>query len=144
MDLSKLIIFCKDPRCGEPIPRTGSYKKRRMIYAGRQFSTSVYMCPYCGRKRYFKERFFFSEMQETKGDCFIACTVYESDDAPQVRALRKFRDEYLIGNSLGSVFVKGYYQLWGPTAARLVDWTGPRGRKAVRRLLDWFVEVFGK
>lgn len=66
MDLSNLRILCRDPRCGVPIPRTGGFRKRRMFYAGKRFSTFVYMCPYCAKKRYFKLS-FFGEIRETDG-----------------------------------------------------------------------------
>jgi len=66
MDLSNMRILCRDPRCGVPVPRTGTYRKRRMFYAGKQFSNYVYMCPYCAKKRYFKLN-FFGVVRESNG-----------------------------------------------------------------------------
>lgn len=52
--------------------------------------------------------------------CFIATAAYGYYSAPQVRALRKFRDEYLLTNAAGRAFVRWYYEQ-GPRAARFID-----------------------
>ena len=43
------------------------------------------------------------------GACYIATMVYGSYNAPEVKVLRKFRDEILLKTKLGSIFVKIYY-----------------------------------
>jgi serine/threonine protein kinase len=43
------------------------------------------------------------------GACYIATMVYGSYNAPEVKVLRKFRDEVLLKTRLGSIFVKIYY-----------------------------------
>ncbi len=49
--------------------------------------------------------------------CFIATAAYDGYySAPQVQALRAFRDQYLLTNGPGSAFVKWYYT-YGPAAA---------------------------
>ncbi len=48
--------------------------------------------------------------------CFIATAAYGYYSAPQVQALRAFRDQYLLTNGPGSTFVKWYYT-HGPAAA---------------------------
>lgn len=43
------------------------------------------------------------------GGCFIATAAYGSITEPHVMVLRKFRDRFLLGNSLGKSFVRFYY-----------------------------------
>jgi hypothetical protein len=44
------------------------------------------------------------------GGCFIATAAYGSYDAPFVKLLRNFRDEFLLTNGPGRMFVKAYYR----------------------------------
>ena len=48
--------------------------------------------------------------------CFIATAAYGYYSAPQVRALRNFRDQYLLTNGPGRVFVHWYYRNSPPAA----------------------------
>jgi len=48
--------------------------------------------------------------------CFIATAAWGTPMASQVRYLRAFRDEYLLTNAPGRVFVKTYYALSPPIA----------------------------
>jgi len=50
------------------------------------------------------------------GNCFIATAAYGSYLSSDVSVLRKFRDEYLLTNYLGSKFVEYYYQASPPIA----------------------------
>jgi len=43
--------------------------------------------------------------------CFIATAAYGSHLHPKVRALRRFRDEYLLSNTLGQNLVNFYYRI---------------------------------
>jgi hypothetical protein len=54
-----------------------------------------------------------------KGGCFIATAAYGFYSAPQVQALRVFRDRYLMTNPLGRAFVAWYYK-YGPIGARFI------------------------
>lgn len=54
-----------------------------------------------------------------KEGCYIATAVYGSYDAPEVRVLRRFRDEKLKKTVLGRAFVRAYYRLSPPLAEKL-------------------------
>lgn len=53
--------------------------------------------------------------------CYIATAVYGSYDAPETIVLRRFRDEQLLKNYFGRLFVKTYYSLSPPVARFLKD-----------------------
>jgi hypothetical protein len=60
-------------------------------------------------------------------NCFIATAAYGSSLEPQVVMLRKFRNHFLLTNSLGRHFVALYYKL-SPKAASFIneyDWLKP-------------------
>jgi hypothetical protein len=59
-------------------------------------------------------------LPNSKKDCFIATAAYGHFSAPQVRALRKFRDQYLLTNRPGNAFVRWYYK-HGPVAAAFLE-----------------------
>lgn len=52
--------------------------------------------------------------------CFIATAAFGYYSAPEVQALREFRDRYLLTNSAGSAFVRWYYE-HGPAAAAFIN-----------------------
>lgn len=60
---------------------------------------------------------------ENKG-CFISTAAFGSDMAPEVQMFREFRNDYLLTNVVGRLFVKTYYKL-SPPAAHFIaghDW----------------------
>ena len=65
--------------------------------------------------------------------CFIATATYGDENAPEVRTLRRWRDECLAGNPLGRQFVRAYYALSPPLAEAVAD--SPAGRAMVRAAL---------
>jgi len=67
--------------------------------------------------------------------CFIATAAYGHADAPEVEALRRFRDRRLLTNRAGTAFVHLYYRL-SPPFARLIA-RKPRLRTMVRKTLDF-------
>lgn len=61
------------------------------------------------------------------GGCFIATAAYGSYEAPVVKLLRQFRDDYLLTNNPGRLFVDVYYR-HSPPAARWLEkhgWAKP-------------------
>ena len=79
------------------------------------------------------------EESETRGlksrACFIATAAYGDADAPEVEALRRFRDRKLLTNRPGTAFVRLYYRL-SPPIAHLIA-RKPRLRTAVKKTLDF-------
>jgi len=54
------------------------------------------------------------------GGCFIATAVYGSENAPEVIALRIFRDDLLLPYKIGRSFVNFYY-FFSPSVAKLLN-----------------------
>ncbi len=80
----------------------------------------------------FPEAFHYNPDLPNKG-CFIATAAYGYYDAPQVQALRDFRDRYLETNSAGRAFVRWYYE-YGPIGAAALNehpWLKPVVRTAL-------------
>jgi hypothetical protein len=62
----------------------------------------------------------FTVQQPTKSGCFIATATYGSASAPQVQALRDFRDGIAMKTFAGSSFMYGFltwYYSWSPPVA---------------------------
>jgi Ca2+-binding EF-hand superfamily protein len=54
----------------------------------------------------------------TIGPCFIATAASDTPLAPEIDTLRRFRDDYLLTNGAGTMFVDAYYRVSPP----LADW----------------------
>ncbi|MEW5792639.1 MAG: cold shock domain-containing protein [Pseudomonadota bacterium] len=99
------------PHCGKKmIPRLITYRG----------SPEKSLCPFCGG------------VYKQFSSCFIATAVYGDYYAPEVIALRRFRDETLETSAPGRLFVKLYYRFSPPVAAFLSH----------RRKLSAVVKVF--
>jgi hypothetical protein len=66
--------------------------------------------------------------------CFVATAAYGSVSAPEVQALRTFRDRFLVSNFPGRLFVRTYYKL-SPPVARIIG-KHPLLRQIVRKHLS--------
>ena len=73
-----------------------------------------------------------------KEGCYIATCVYGSYDAPNVRVLRRFRDERLAASIPGRAFIRLYYAV-SPVMVRLFG-NNALFRMFFRRVLDRIVE----
>ena len=62
----------------------------------------------------------FQPQNDDNQYCFIATACYGNYDAPEVLILRKFRDEKLLGNFFGKLFVALYYKT-GPYFAKVIE-----------------------
>lgn len=79
------------------------------------------------------------ELNQNSGGCYIATSLYGSYDHSQVIKLRSFRDNKLLQNSFGILFVKSYYLI----SPKLVKWLEkkPSIQLKVRKLLDKLIRV---
>lgn len=78
-----------------------------------------------------------SIVNQVGGYCYIATMSYGAYDAPEVKVLRRFRDEKLRKTFLGRVFIANYYT-FSPLLVKFVKKTGIAD-KFIRRRLDRFV-----
>ena len=79
----------------------------------------------------------YSNIFDPPVGCYIATMAYGSYDAPEVKVLRKFRDEVLKKTFIGRVFIANYYA-FSPLLVKFVRKTG-FAEKLIRRRLDRFV-----
>lgn len=75
----------------------------------------------------------YPALKGSSNHCFIATAAYGSYSAPEVLALRSFRDRYLLGTTIGRLFVELYYKYSPPAAAYLN--AHPAFKPAVRTAL---------
>ena len=94
------------------------------------------VCPFCaGTYKIIKDNETYKQhIDGDGGRCFIATAVYGNYQAPEVIALRRFRDETLQPSFAGRVFIAAYY--WAsPPIAEYVS-RKPLLASAIRPLLN--------
>jgi hypothetical protein len=69
---------------------------------------------------YPEKTYFYPNLPDSGKRCFIATAAYGHYTAPEVQALRSFRDHYLMTSAPGRQFVAWYYK-YGPTGAAFLD-----------------------
>jgi len=87
------------------------------------------VCPYCGNT------------YQKFNSCFIATAVYGDPYAEEVIALRRFRDETLLTNIFGKIFVRIYYKVSPPIAEKLKQM--PKTSAFIRKILDKLAAYYG-
>jgi len=94
-------------------------------------------CPHCGGRADSSG----NPTQNTGGGCFVATAVYGDYDHPDVRRLRRFRDEMLRHTVWGRAFISWYYR-YGPDLAKIVEGK-PIIKSNIRwmlsKIIDWFI-----
>jgi len=77
----------------------------------------------------------------TDEGCFIATAAFGTPHAKEINELREFRDNILLSNTLGEMFVDAYYRFSPPIAEWISE--SERRKKTTRRLVIdpslWFV-----
>ncbi|MDR1314496.1 MAG: hypothetical protein LBQ12_12600 [Deltaproteobacteria bacterium] len=71
--------------------------------------------------------------------CFVATEIYGDPGAPEVVALRRFRDNSLMASRAGRALVRAYYALGPAIAGRLAK--APRLKRLARRALDALLRI---
>ncbi len=95
----------------------------------------------CGNESDYSAEVAVDLSSEDGIGCFIATACYGSPLAREVRVLSKFRDEYLLRNSLGRAFVRGYYGA-GPAVSEFIR-EKPLVKFLLRAQLKPFVKIAG-
>ncbi|MAF14102.1 MAG: hypothetical protein CMI53_04405 [Parcubacteria group bacterium] len=72
--------------------------------------------------------------------CFIATAVYGDVFAPEVEALRNFRNDTLSSSFLGRIFIRFYYGGFGQFGAKVISTHAPSTIPWIRFILDRIVQ----
>lgn len=71
----------------------------------------------------------------SNSSCFVATQVYNDSNSDEVVALRKWRDEVLLQNAFGKVFVKYYYRFGEKMALFLKNHT------LIEKTVKWAIDL---
>jgi len=108
-DLKDAYMLVSCDRCGVALP-DGTQPVGTCL----KCQNPVYMCQNHKAKMVGEEIF----CKEHESDCFIATAVFGTALDPQIDILRRFRDDWLMTNPLGRVFVFTYYEISPPIARK--------------------------
>ena len=124
------------PPATERAGKTGTTKGTGKTWATKGAGETWVPCEKCGRKILLSEPGKITKTLcsycSPKG-CFIATACCGSPNAPEVVALRTFRDQHLSASVLGRLIIAIYYRV-GPGLAAIIG-AHPRLRCTVKRFL---------
>lgn len=108
------VLVC--PECYKPMEIVGKVdvdSEEKLLFKKRTRAVShmEYRCPSC--KMEWKESL---ERRGGGGGCFIATATFGTPMANEVNILKRFRDNFLLRNRTGEMFVRAYYKLSPPIA----------------------------
>ena len=89
-------------------------------------------------KRNYQQSFQIGRQPQSSVGCYIATMVYGDYDHPQVMELRKYRDQVLLKNYFGKLFVKIYYAVSPHLVKKLKNQN--KINKLITSLLDRLIE----
>ncbi|MDL5049684.1 hypothetical protein QQ054_27080 [Oscillatoria amoena NRMC-F 0135] len=91
----------------------------------------------------YEEVFGKPAPQRKPGGCYIATVCYGSELAPEVIALKYYRDNVLAKSKLGRLFTKLYYYT-SPTIAKILK-NKPMANKFIKdKLLDKIIKIINR
>lgn len=76
------------------------------------------------------------------GGCFIATAAYGSPLAEEIDVLRNWRDDYLLQNGFGRIFVSAYYNLSPPIANNIR--VSKVKAQITRKVIEPFVKILSE
>ena len=114
----------------------------------REVKVHTAVCPSCEHDEIlFGELTGGKKRRESKewidDGCFIATEVYGDINAPEVKTLRKFRDDSLSKNYFGRKFINFYYSGFGKRTAHLIGRL-PFTKDIIKKRLDFMVLKINK
>lgn len=88
------------------------------------------------------DEYLSRKVTSRKSACFIATAAFGTPQAEEIDRLRKFRDDVLLQNLLGVLFVKIYYLLSPPVAEWITrrEWRRKLVRKVIIRPTLWLAQ----
>ena len=84
-----------------------------------------------------EEQVALTEPIKDSESCYIATYVYGNYNASEVLILRKFRDEKLLTNSIGTLFVKFYYKI---SPFLIKHFGGKIFKNTTKKFLDYIIK----
>lgn len=76
---------------------------------------------------------------DSNSDCFIATAAFGTEMEPEVETLRQFRDNHLLTNKAGRLFVNTYYKVSPPIADAIRE--SDKAKSVVRSVLSPLITV---
>ncbi len=133
------VIVC--PECYKPMEIVGKVdvnSEEKLLFKKRTRAVShmEYRCPSC--KMEWKES--LERRGGGGGGCFIATATFGTPMANEVNILKRFRDNVLLRNRTGEMFVRAYYKLSPPIARAIKKFE--MLRRVVRIFLTPIVKLF--